>query len=69
MAWIEVRRTMARAGVPREVTAAVLEVLDEIPVDGRVVEAAATLEPASLRTLDAVHWARRSCSASASSSW
>ena len=55
LAWIEVRRAAARAGVPRDVTAAVLEVLDEIPVDERVVEAAATVEPAGLRTLDAVH--------------
>jgi predicted nucleic acid-binding protein len=57
LAWIEVRRAAARAGVPPQATAAVLDVLDEIPVDDRVAEVAATLEPARLRTLDAVHLA------------
>jgi uncharacterized protein len=55
LAWIEVRRAALRARVPPDLTTAVLEVLDEIPLDERVVEAAATLEPEGLRTLEAVH--------------
>jgi predicted nucleic acid-binding protein len=55
LAWIEVRRAGARGDVPPRMTAAVLDVLDEIPLDDQIAEAAATLEPIGLRTLDAVH--------------
>lgn len=57
---VEVHRAIARIGARPTVTAradAVLERLALMPVDDAVLRDAARLEPADLRTLDAIHLA------------
>ena len=56
----ELPRALARAGfgvAARRRARSVLERLDLLDVDGRILKAAATLEPSDLRTLDAIHLA------------
>lgn len=60
LALTEVPRALARAGFGAAVqrrARAVLERLDLVDVDRRILTAAAALEPSGLRTLDAIHLA------------
>ena len=57
---VEVSRAVARAGVGAEAAPrveAVLEAVDLRRIDTEIITAAAGLEPAEIRTLDAVHLA------------
>jgi uncharacterized protein len=58
VAAVEVPRAVARrAPESKEVMDAVLQAVTVIPLDARIATRAASLEPASLRSLDAIHLA------------
>jgi predicted nucleic acid-binding protein len=60
LALTELPRALARAGLGAAAhrrARSVLERLDLLAVDARILTAAATLEPGDLRTLDAIHLA------------
>jgi len=57
---VEVERALRRAGLPSatiELAGSVLRRIVRIGVDGAILARAAELEPATLRTLDAIHLA------------
>lgn len=57
LAWTEVMRAIARVGGDTARAEAVLRGVALIPIDDGIVRSAATLEPSTLRTLDAIHLA------------
>jgi uncharacterized protein len=57
LAVTEVVRAVARVGGGTTRAASVLDGIAVVPVDGAILRDAATLQPRSLRTLDAIHLA------------
>jgi len=57
LAVTEVIRAVARAGGRASRARTVLEGIGLVPIDGAILRDAATLQPRSLRTLDAIHLA------------
>jgi uncharacterized protein len=59
LAQVEVTRAVMRAGAPARMSraAAVLERIALVPIDAGILARAAELQPADLRTLDAIHLA------------
>ncbi|HEX5949672.1 MAG TPA: type II toxin-antitoxin system VapC family toxin [Actinomycetota bacterium] len=55
LAWTEVKRAVRRVRGRIARAAEVLDGIAFVPIDGGILRAAADLEPAGLRTLDAIH--------------
>jgi predicted nucleic acid-binding protein len=55
LTWIEVIRAVGRARASTTRAERVLSGIGLVPIDDGIVRSAATLGPASLRTLDAIH--------------